>query len=490
MLFCYNVIAKEFKRNHNMPDRLKRPIRKVPSWQTYQAGLKRVEAHRRLKKKIIQYSPFLPILIVATYGIIVSLSGTACQFISPFSKLSPEKQIEVVQNQEIDLFEKKEVQAILGNRNLMNLKAEYFSVDYDKHLYQVDTSLQIPLQNYLLKKMDPSTSRYIGIVVMEPSTGRILAMTGFDKTDKSNNPCIDSRFPAASIFKIVTAAAGVEKCGFSSGSNFTFNGGKYTLYKYQLKDRNNKYTNNISFRDSFAQSVNPVFGKIGALYLGKDYLEEYANAFGFNQYINFEIPFPQSRVSVSDESYQWAEIACGFNRQTVMSPLHGALLGATIVNDGILMEPTIVDRINDEKGNLCYKSEPKAIGLAVTPRVSHVVNKLMRATITSGTSRKTFRGSRRDRVLKKLYIGGKTGSIGSRKIQHMRYDWFVGFAEEKKGKEKLVVSVVVAHEKYIGKRAGYYARIIIKEYFRNYYRNQNPVMQTKNQTGPKPGKQV
>jgi hypothetical protein len=45
----------------------------------------------------------------------------------------------------------------------------------------------------------------------------------------------------------------------------------------------------------------------------------------------------------------------------------------------------------------------------------------------------------------------------------------VGFAEEKDGHEKLVISVIVAHEKYIGIRASHYARMAMKQYFRNYF---------------------
>jgi hypothetical protein len=45
----------------------------------------------------------------------------------------------------------------------------------------------------------------------------------------------------------------------------------------------------------------------------------------------------------------------------------------------------------------------------------------------------------------------------------------VGFAEEKDGSKKIAVSVIVAHEKYIGLRASYYARIAMKKYFLNYF---------------------
>lgn len=92
----------------------------------------------------------------------------------------------------------------------------------------------------------------------------------------------------------------------------------------------------------------------------------------------------------------------------------------------------------------------------------------MRASVRSGTCSKIFRGYRTDHILSKLNIGGKTGSIDTKKHDG-RYDWFVGFAEEKEGTGKLVVSVIVTHEKYIGIRASQYARMAIKQYFRDYF---------------------
>jgi cell division protein FtsI/penicillin-binding protein 2 len=71
-------------------------------------------------------------------------------------------------------------------------------------------------------------------------------------------------------------------------------------------------------------------------------------------------------------------------------------------------------------------------------------------------------------VLSRLKLGGKTGSISNRS-QDTRFDWFVGFATEKKGTEKIVVSVMVGHEEYIGIRAGQYARMVIEHYFKDYF---------------------
>jgi len=466
-----------------MPGKTNRLISGNPSWHEYQARSKRINARRKFRKDLFKYSSLLTLLTLAIYGIAVSFSGTACRNTFPTPEAESNKSKSLSGSSEDPLYSKKDVQSILAEVDLLGLDHERFSVQADGCTFRVETSLNIPLQQYLMQGLDRSTSRDIGIVVMDPSTGRIHALAGFDKTGMNGNPCFDSRFPAASIFKIVTAVAGIEKCGFRTGSGFTFNGGKYTLYKSQLNERESRYSTRISFQNSFAQSVNPVFGKIGANYLGKESLEEYGEGFGFNRAIDFEVPLEPSHLNVTDQTYQLAEVACGFNRDTVMSPLHGALLSAAIVNEGGLVEPTIVNRITDNSGNILYRSEPKIIGYAATPSASREVGNMMIATVRSGTSKRAFRGADRDSILSRLDIGGKTGSIGSRKIANVRYDWFVGFAKEKKGGEKLVVSVLVAHEKYIGKKAAYYARTAITQYFRKYFDQKKVEMHTHNQTG-------
>jgi cell division protein FtsI/penicillin-binding protein 2 len=173
-------------------------------------------------------------------------------------------------------------------------------------------------------------------------------------------------------------------------------------------------------------------------------------------------------VSISDEPYQQAEIASGFNRKTILSPLHAALMTAAIVNSGQMIEPTIVDRIIDSNGQTVYQTRVTPFRRVCSPEATHVLKELMHATIRSGTCKKAFRNYKRDPVLSRLYIGGKSGSISNR-AHDARFDWFAGFAEEKNGPAKIAVSVVVAHEKYIGIRAGQYAHMIIKRHFGEYF---------------------
>lgn len=440
-----------------------------PGWRAYQDNLKWAADKKRLINKAIKLSTLVIVVLVSAYEIFGGLGGKSfSHFLGDYFSSSHDTPM-VARLDDDKLIDKSNARDLLKSISFVNLKNKSFDFFSDGGKFRVYTSLDINLQEFLIKKLDLDTSRYIGIVCMDPATGKVLSMVGFDKTDPSNNPCVDSRFPAASIFKIVTASAVVEKCGFQPGSKLSYNGRKHTLYKSQLKDRRNRYTNRITFRDSFAQSVNPVFGKIGAHYLGKNTLEKYAEAFDFNKDIDFEIEIAPSFVNLSDEPYQWAEVACGFNNKTKISPLHGAMMASAIINQGSIMEPTVVDQIVDEKGKIIYRNRLVTINQAITPKASNILNQLMAATIRSGTGKKAFRGYRKDKILSKLNIGGKTGSIDN-KSHDARYDWFVGFAEQKDGPQKIAVSVIVAHEKYIGLRASYYARIAIKKYFLNYSR--------------------
>ncbi len=360
---------------------------------------------------------------------------------------------------------KKDAQLLLAGLDLGHLMDKNVILPTQGQPLKVQTNLDPGLHTLLSDAMDRKNSRYIGIVVMEADTGKVLALAGFDKMNPHGNPCLQSIFPAASLFKIVTAAAAVDHCGYTDHTSISFNGYKHTLYKSQLKETNNKYTHTLSFADSFAQSINPVFGKLGSLQLGKDLLEAYGQGFGFNQPLDFELQVPPSHLVVSDTPYGLAEIASGFNNETTISPLHGAVMVSAVLNQGRMVSPSIVNRIVDADGKVLYQSQPTWQQRAMTSRASTILAEMMEETVHSGTARKAFRGQQRDPVLSQLRIGGKTGSI-SNTTNDARYDWFVGFAEEKKGQGQLAVAVMVAHQEYIGVRAGTYARMAMAYYFK------------------------
>jgi cell division protein FtsI/penicillin-binding protein 2 len=219
-------------------------------------------------------------------------------------------------------------------------------------------------------------------------------------------------------------------------------------------------------KDSFAQSVNPVFGKLGANLLGKDLIEAYAEAFGFNREIEFELPLRPSRIALGEGAFELAEVASGYNRTTRISPLHGAAMAGTIVNQGRWVEPTIIDWVSNDAGQTIYQSEAVYRDQAIDRDTAKVLRQLMQATVQSGTAHREFQKHHGDKVLSRLEIGGKTGSMGDASGE-TRYDWFVGYAREPQRAKQLVVAVVVAHEGYIGTRAAAYAVMAMKEYFQD-----------------------
>jgi cell division protein FtsI/penicillin-binding protein 2 len=446
-----------------------------PDWKEYQSRLRRIADSRRRSRRIFRYLP-IGVLIVAIMGYL-TLNRTAV----PVSERSNAlvrilDQVQTVRTgtaavprpPTVTTRNKKEIQLLLEQKPIINLKTRQIQVDREGQNLRMTTSLVPSLQQFALSKLNTATSRHIGIVIMSPSTGRILAMVGFDKTNPLANPCVEAIFPAASIFKIVTAAAAIEKCDMTAGSRLSFTGGKHTLYKSQLKDVSGRHTQKITLRDSFAQSVNAVFGKLGASYLGKSAIEDTAERFGFNQAFNFDMPVSPSEIVVLDEPFQLAEVASGFNRTTLISPLHAAMIASAILNEGKMIEPSIIDQVSDPSGRILYEYTSEILSQPLSARSSRIMEELMSETIDSGTGRKAFRGYTKDSVLSKLDLGGKTGTIDNHS-HDVRYDWFVGFGSDKHAEETIVASVVVAHEKYIGVRAGQYARMLIREYFNQYF---------------------
>ncbi|MBW2367264.1 MAG: hypothetical protein JRH15_05215, partial [Deltaproteobacteria bacterium] len=231
-----------------------------PSWRDYQAGLQRQKGSRKFAHSSRRFGIAAGILAALVFCLIGGARWTAGHY---WKDPKPESGTVLPDQagQPSTGMCKRDLQRWLSTGSVLNLEARSFDHRGQNQTFRIDTSLNLPLQTYLIEKTRRSKSHQMGVVAMDPSTGKVLAMTGKDLKNPEANPCVNSAFPAASIFKIVTAAAVMESSGLDPGSNMTFNGGKYTLYKSQLKKQVNRYTNKISFRDSFAQSINPVFGK-------------------------------------------------------------------------------------------------------------------------------------------------------------------------------------------------------------------------------------
>ncbi|MCB0411624.1 MAG: penicillin-binding protein, partial [Bdellovibrionales bacterium] len=248
-------------------------------------------------------------------------------------------------------------------------------------------------------------------------------------------------------------------------------GRSHTLYRKDVfNEKQTRWTRFISLKEAFARSINTAFGRLG-LKVGPKKLFEYARRFGFNQLFDTDFPLPMSQMSiVRNDSWSLVEAASGFNDATTLSPIHGAILAATIANDGIMMAPYVVKEANSADGKIHYEAKPSLAAQPVSLRTSEELQVLMQETIKRGTSRKAFRKVLRKKLYAEVQFGGKTGSLQGHDPKG-RTDWFVGFMKYKG--RKIAIGAVSVHEKIWRVRSSQMALSWFEEYLYNMIKEEN-----------------
>ncbi len=314
------------------------------------------------------------------------------------------------------------------------------------------SSLDAGLQDYLRGLLARSGTVRAAAVVLRPADGAILAMAEHGRTSDTGHLCLEAGFPAASLFKIITAAAALEHAGYTPDRPVLYHGRMYTLYKGQLRRKETKNAARTSFRKAFADSINPVFGKLGIHELGSEVLTEYAERFYFNREIPFDFPLEKSRVQVPEEAFGIAEIASGFNKRTLISPLHAAMLVSAAINDGLLLSPWLVERVQNGAGEVLYERQRRVLNAAISGETASDLRQLMQETIRNGTGRKPFASMRRKKAFREVEIGGKTGTVNDPTDQY-KIDWFVAYALPKEKEKAIAIAVLGIHGSKLGLRA-------------------------------------
>ena len=330
----------------------------------------------------------------------------------------------------------------------------------------VEIPLDTALQKYILGLLRRSRTFQAAVVVLNPKTGQILAMADYEKhgKGKEENLSLKADFPAASLFKIVSAAAAIEARGFTPDKTVAYRGMNHTLYNSQLKQGEGRYTRKTSFKKAFSRSINPVFGKIGIYDLGRKSMAEYADRFLFNQEIPFDLPPAMSSIHIPADDFGLAEIASGFNRETLISPLHASLITATVANGGIMAEPWLVRRVREESGKVLYSATLSRLARPIEENTARQLRILMEDTVVHGTCRKAFQPLRRKKLFKDIELGAKTGTINDYHDRY-KYDWVTAYALPKHGDGAICITVLAIHGKILGIRASDMARYIINHHF-------------------------
>lgn len=327
--------------------------------------------------------------------------------------------------------------------------------------YTIDFNLQKAMEkNFKAYRPD-----YGAFVALEPETGALLAFLSYEKTpDVGGNLALKASFPAASIFKIVTAAAAIDQDKANPNTLLSYTGANHTLYKQNLKPvKNKRWVRKVKLREAFARSINSVFGKLGIYTVTKEDLADYAERFQFNKQIPFELPVESGTFMLKGEDpFSLAEIASGFNRKVLMSPVQGAVIAGAIANNGLMMEPYFVDGFTPITSGVAYLAAPQEMGQMVSAETAKDLRIMMQDTVRVGTSRKSFAGLPAKAKAAGIELGGKTGSLTGSDPPG-KYDWFVGYAKSE-GKS-IAFAVLTIHKTHWTVKSSYLARRAVFEYF-------------------------
>lgn len=354
----------------------------------------------------------------------------------------------------------------LGPTVQKNVLPEFFDLKLggqSRHVL-IQYGLEPQYQKMMEKMMTSFAPDFGAFVALDAKTGRIIAMVSQERgVTASENMTLQSKFPAASVFKVVTASAAIDSKKASPETVVAFNGANHTLYKHNVEDtRTNRWTRHMTMREAFSRSVNVFFAKLGLYYVGGEQLMNYAERYQFNRAIRSDVPIEMGRTSFSSAD-PWSVItaASGFTQDNTMSPLHGALIAATAANDGVMMEPYLVESLTDEAGHTLYTAESKQMEIPISAGTAADLRKLMIETVKRGTSRKWFRPVTRRHKFDDVEMGGKTGSLTGDEAEG-KCDWFVGYARYKN--EKIAVGALTVNQKKWRVKASYLASQFLSAY--------------------------
>ncbi|HET9506626.1 MAG TPA: penicillin-binding transpeptidase domain-containing protein [Gaiellaceae bacterium] len=306
------------------------------------------------------------------------------------------------------------------------------------------------------------------VVALEPETGKVLVMASSPTFDQNTierdfsaiariqapckpvaplyNRATYGLYAPGSTFKVVTAAAAIDSGRYNARSSFV-DPGYCEVYGRRVNNYDTtRPFGRLDLRTALVNSVNSVFCNIGKD-LGSRAIVEQSKKFGFYDTPPLETP-DNERVASGlyddgelfdprlDSDVDAGRFAFGQERLLV-TPLQRAMVAAGIANDGVVMEPHVIDRIVSPKGSIVVRPKPDELGRAVSARTAATIASMMRDTVEGGTGTAAR--------IPGLVVGGKTGTAETG-VAGTNNAWFIAFA----GRERPQVAIAVVLEQQNG----------------------------------------
>lgn len=282
---------------------------------------------------------------------------------------------------------------------------------------RVDYSLDRELSHRVFKILSRGRVALGHVIVLDPASSRVLA---YASTDPERFPPTRA-YPAASLIKVVTAAAALDADPEVASRPCHFVGNPYRLTRSRLDPP--KRGRETTLRRALAMSNNQCFAQLAVHTVGSGGMLAAIDRFGLR-----EVPAPvhaAGQVDPGEDALDLGRLGSGLDG-TRITPLHAARLAATLA-DGVLREPTWVERITGPDGRVVPLPAPRAPRQVLTPDLAARLREMLVDTTRRGTARRAFRDRRGRPLLGEVRVAGKTGSLSGRDPDG-RYEWFIGLA--------------------------------------------------------------
>lgn len=317
----------------------------------------------------------------------------------------------------------------------------------------LDKSLQHCGQE-LLRRAYPLTG---GALVVDVASGRLLCCASFARQRQPNqeHPLLVAA-PAASVFKLVTTAALLDKDHVQPDTRVCFSGGERQIERFHL-ERPAHVDTCPPFRTALGFSRNAVFAQLATQHLMRQELLDQADAFGFNRPLPFDVPTTVGTLDLPYNDLEFARAAAGFVG-SALTPFGAAHLALTVAQRGRPGPMHLVAKTPTSNA----PSAPRALPRVMSEKTAWRLTRMMEVTVHSGTSLEAFSRPDAQSYLGDIRVAGKTGTLQRGKDAPIT-SWFTGFAPSRD--PKVVVTVLLQNSVMWRRKANEVARDLLRATF-------------------------
>lgn len=286
----------------------------------------------------------------------------------------------------------------------------------------LNKNVQLQLEDSLAQSMELSNTDKAWGMVMDIKTGKVIAIAQAPSFDPEVREDVEYLFyPTAFAFepgstmKAITYAAAIEE-GFDVNHtfnsktipiNYDANGVPYRLASNEgaanvISNASGKSWGEITYKTGFAASSNVGIVEMFAHGLSFDTFEQYLDKFKFFEQSDLDLMTGVSGNKLYN--YPIEKVNNGFGQGSTVTMLQMAQAFAAIINDGIMMEPYVVEQIVDHNNDVVYQGEPKEKARPISKETSAQMRELMAMVINDDL------GTGRNYALEEIDQIAKTGT--------------------------------------------------------------------------------